>query len=158
MADRHFQPSAVPPPTRVDYACGHSELLLPGSNRPAVVHAPHHCPVCAKEELANPFTGEFGFHLHAVTDRSAEMLPGWIDSRQEALQIAEALAPTHQALTVQACAGPRGCPQPDHGDAWVDHIAHLAFLHEAHGAGWSTVTIDDYDAASERQHVLSPAR
>lgn len=159
MTHRHFQPSPTPAPTRVDYGCGHSELLLPDTEtaRPAVVPAAHTCPACAREELANPFAGEFGFHLHAVTDNSANLLPGWIASRKQALQIADALAATHRALTVQACAGPRRCPQADHGDGWVNHIAHLAYLHEAHGAGWSTVTIDDYDAASERQQALSVA-
>ena len=160
MTHRHLKQSSVPPPTRVDYGCGHSELLLPDADttRPTVVRAPHACPVCAREELGNPFTGEFGFHLHAVTNHSAEMLPGWIADRQKALQLAETLAPTHRALTIQACAGPRGCPQTDHGAGWVDHIAQLAYLHEAHGAGWSTVTIDDYDAASGRQMALSAAR
>lgn len=155
---RHSRRSPPPAPTRVDYGCGHSELMLPGAALPSAIHAPHLCPACAGEELDNPFTGEFGFHLHAIRDRSAEMLPGWIAGRQDALQFASALAPTHPAITVQACAGPRGCPQADHGRAWVDHIARLACLHEAHGDGWSAVTIDDYDAALARQQGLPENR
>lgn len=158
MTHRHFQASPTPAPTRVHYGCGHSKLLPDADTAlPAMLHAAHACPECAREELANPFAGEFGFHLHTVADSSADMLPGWIASRKQALEVADVPAPTHRALTVQACIGPRSCPQADHGDGWVNHIAHLAYLHEAHGAGWSTVTIDNYDAASERQQALSAA-
>ena len=145
-------------PSRVDYPCGHSELLLPGAEeRPPVIAAAHPCPRCCQEELGNPFDGEFGYHLHAVTGPSAGMLPGWTAARDDALALADALSPTHPALVITTCSGPRRCPQMDHGDEWVSHIAHLAYLHEAHGSGWSTVCIDDYDEAARRQDALAPA-
>ena len=139
----------VRPDDRIDYSCRHWEET--GADT-AVISAPHLCPSCAAEELQNPFQGECGFHVHTVDiqNRTAGPEQGWHPDKEQARDRAAALQPTVRA-TVESCPGPRSCPQDSHGSEWLKKIAHLAYLHEAHGSGWSTVSIDDYDAASDRE-------
>ena len=149
---------APAPERRIEYGCRHSKPIL--GHGPAVITAPHLCPPCAREELSNPFQGAFGFHIHTVDLQAgtAAIHPNWCASREQALNLALSLkmAPDPVQATIEACPGPQACSVDDHGDQWVEHIAHLAYIHEAHGSGWTTVCIDDYYAASARQQALAP--
>ena len=137
------------PENRIDFSCRHWQETVTGT---AVITAPHLCPSCAGEELQNPYQGEYGFHVHTVNigTGTAGTEQAWLANKEQAMQRAAALRPAVIA-TVESCAGPRSCPQESHGNEWLEKIANLAYLHEAHGSGWTTVSIDDYYAASERE-------